>query len=62
MSLYGPLRLELVLLLALTHVDKSEYVDKVINTICMFQNACRGCFLTSFVLCGLLRSYFTFCS
>lgn len=37
---------------------QSEYGDKVISTICVFQNIHRECFLTSFVLCGLLRSSF----
>lgn len=37
---------------------QSEYGDKVIGTICVFQNIRRECFLTFFVLCGLLSSFF----
>lgn len=37
---------------------QSEHGDKVISAICVFQNIRRECFLTSFVLCGLLRSSF----
>lgn len=37
---------------------QSEYGDKVISTICVFQNTHRECFHTSFVLGDPLRSNF----